>query len=69
MMNAAMPIPGSIGPNANAQLWLKLKFQKSANFLLSKYKLWYQKYAEFHANSKTVEKTTLKRLQKSYKPK
>ena len=42
---------------------LALKFQKvligPKNFLLSKFELGYQKYAEFHADSKTVEKNAI----------
>jgi hypothetical protein len=34
------------------------------NFLLSKFELGYQKYAEFHADSKTVEKNAIKLLAK-----
>jgi hypothetical protein len=42
---------------------LALKFQKvligPKNFLLSKFELGYQKYAEFHDDSKTVEKNAI----------
>jgi hypothetical protein len=42
---------------------LALKLQKvqigPKNFLLSKFELGYQKYAGFHADSKTVEKNVI----------
>jgi hypothetical protein len=42
---------------------LALKFQKvligHKNFLLSKFELGYQKYEEFHADCKTVEKNAI----------
>jgi hypothetical protein len=52
---------------------LALKFQKvligPKNFLLSKFRLGYQKYAEFHADSKTVEKNAIKLLAKKLQTK
>ncbi len=54
---------------------LALKFQKSTtvigpkNFLLSKFELGYQKYAEFRVDSKTVEKNAINLLAKKLQTK
>jgi hypothetical protein len=39
------------------------------NFLLSKFELGYHKYAEFHADSKTVEKNAINLLAKKLQTK